>query len=223
VLFPAVPTDILIWSWIFDHALPNCKFNRDQAGGFRDAKSEEFLSFTDVKRLATYLSTAVAQKYDIKEGSHVTIFCSNSIWYPVLTFSTVRLGAIVTGSSPEYGVEEMTYILQASESELIYADNGSWNVVCKAAEKAGVRKDKVILMGSEAEVNGQTGKVTIQDLIREGKARDENGQIKAWEVGKGKSNKDVPGYLSFTSGTTSLPKGVSHEEPSFNGDETGGR
>lgn len=207
-VFIAVPTNVSIWSWIFDDAWPNSKFNPGRKGGFRDAKSKEFLSFHDIKAQATYLSTAVAHRYGIKEGSHVSIFCSNSIWYPVVTFSTVRLGAIVTGSSPEYGVDEMTYILKASESELVYADRGSWDTVCKAAEKVGLGKNKVVLLGSEAEVKGQTGKVSIQDLIREAEAKGSNGQVKPWEVKTGQTNKDAPSYLSFTSGTTSLPKGV---------------
>ncbi|KIW99599.1 uncharacterized protein Z518_11012 [Rhinocladiella mackenziei CBS 650.93] len=203
-----VPTDISIWSWLFDQALPTSKFNRDQTAGFRDAKSQEFLPFAEVKSLATYLSTAIAQRYDIKTGSHVTIFCSNSIWYPVVTFSTVRLGAIVTGSSPEYGLEEMMYILKASESDLVCADSESWDVVWKAAEKVGLGKSKVVFIGSASGVRAHQDKVTIQDLIREGKEKGKNGQVKSWEPANGQSNAEVPAYLSFTSGTTSLPKGV---------------
>ncbi|EXJ56091.1 hypothetical protein A1O7_09022 [Cladophialophora yegresii CBS 114405] len=203
-----VPTDASIWNWLFDNAAPHCKSNRQQTGGFRDAQTDEFISYASLRSLATYLSTSLALRYGIKPGSHVTIFCSNSIWYPVLTFSTVRLGAIVTGSSPEYGVEEMTYILKASESELVYADQGSWDTVCKAAANLGLREDRVILMRSEADVRGQPGKVSIQDLITEAKSRGENGQVEAWTIAKGRSNREFPSFLSFTSGTTSLPKGV---------------
>jgi len=200
---------VSIWNWLFEQTLPTTKFNPNRTGGFRDAQSQEFLSFGAIRSLATYLATSIADRYGIKAGSHVTIFCSNNIWYPVATFSTVRLGAIVTGSSPEYGVEEMTYILKASESDLVYADTGSWDVVCEAAENVGLGRGKVVLLGSEAEVKGQTGKVSIQDLIRDARAKGENGQAKAWEVAKGQSNKGVQSYLSFTSGTTSRPKGVS--------------
>ncbi len=203
-----------IWSWIFEDALPNSKFNRHQTGGFRDAQTGEVLSFADLKTLATYLSTGIARSYGIHEGTHVAIFCSNSTWYPILTYSAVRLGAIVTASSPEYGVEEMAYILKASESELVYADRGSWDVVCKAAENVGLAKGRVVLTGSEDEVQGPANRTTIQDLIREGKASGESAQVEAWQVGQGLSNKDVPAYLSFTSGTTSLPKGVCRRLPS---------
>ncbi|KAK6387326.1 hypothetical protein LTS17_000593 [Exophiala oligosperma] len=203
-----VPTDVSIWQWLFDNSAPNCKFNRHQTGGFRDANTGEFISFVDLRALAITLSTSLAAKYGIRPGSHVTIFCSNSIWYPVLTFAIVRLGAIVTGSSPEYGVEEMAYILKASESEMVFADNGSWVTVCNAAREVGLGSDRIILMGNQSEVRGQSGKTSIHDLIVEAKRKGEYGQIEAWVVPKGRSNKKVPSFLSFTSGTTSAPKGV---------------
>lgn len=203
-----MPTDVSVWQWLFDNGAPNCEFNRHQTGGFRDANTGEFISFTALRSLATNLSTSLASRYGIKPGSHVTIFCSNSVWYPVLTFSIIRLGAIVTGSSPEYGVEEMTYILKASESELVFADNGSWATVCEAARQIGLGTDRVILMGSKGEVHGQQDKVSIHDLIADAEGKGEGGQVEAWTVPKGRSNQKVPGFLSFTSGTTSAPKGV---------------
>jgi 4-coumarate--CoA ligase len=126
-----------------------------------------------------------------------------------LTFAIVRLGGIVTGSSPEYGVEEMAYILKASESELVFADMGSWATVCQAARQNGIGTDRIILLGSEAEVRGQSDKMSIQDLIAEAKGKGDHDQVTPWTVAKGQSNKEVPAFLSFTSGTTSAPKGVS--------------
>lgn len=195
---------------MFDDALPNSSFNRNQTGGFRDAKTDDFISYSNLKILATYLATAMNQHYGITKGSHVTLFCSNSIWYPVATFATVRLGAIVTGSSPEYGVDEMAYILSASESDLVFADNASFDVVCKAADKVGLGMGRVVLLGSPAEVQRATGtgNWTIHNLLEEGSAGGDRAQVEPWTPAKGESNKAVPAYLSFTSGTTSQPKGV---------------
>src|SRR5262249_6425021 len=128
--------------------------------------------------------------------------------YTVAVFAAIRVGAIVTPSSPEYGLEEMSYILTASESDLVYADKASWDVVCTSAEKVGLTEGKVVLVGSEAETRSQPEKANIQDLIRQAKAKGEEGQLWPLELGEGQTNKDVLGYLSFTSGTTSRPKGV---------------
>lgn len=203
-----MPTAILVWSWLFANAAPNSPFNRQQTGGFRDANTGEFISFTALKSLATNLSTSLASNYAIKPGGHVTIFCSNSVWYPALTFSTVRLGGIVTGSSPEYSVEEMTYILKASESELVFADTASWDTVCRAVREVGMGTDRVVLVGSEDDVRGRRDRVSIHDLIAQAKGKGDEGQVEAWTVPEGRSNKDIPCFLSFTSGTTSAPKGV---------------
>ncbi|KIV88636.1 hypothetical protein PV10_08302 [Exophiala mesophila] len=203
-----VPTDTSIFPWLFDHALPTSKFNPGQTGAFIDAKTKEKIPFTTLKVLATYLSTILAQQYGIKAGSHITIFCSGSVWYPVVVFAVIRLGAIVTGSSPEYGVDEMKYILEASESELVFADNGSWDVVKQAAQKVALGSNKLVLLGSEDEVRGQSDKVSIHDLLQQGRSKGEYGQVKPWTLPPGKTNKEFPAFLSFTSGTTSLPKGV---------------
>ena len=208
ILPSAVPTDTSIFPWLFDHALPTSKFNPGQTGAFIDAKTKEKIPFTTLKVLATYLSTILAQQYGIKAGSHITIFCSGSVWYPVVVFAAIRLGAIVTGSSPEYGVDEMKYILEASESELVFADNGSWDVVKQASQKVGLGPNRSVLLGSEDEVRGQSDKVSIHDLLQQGRSKGEYGQVKPWTLPPGKTNKEFPAFLSFTSGTTSLPKGV---------------
>ena len=104
----------------------------------------------------------------------------------------------------------MAYILKASESELVFADSGSWSTVCEAARQNGIGTDRIVLMGAAAEDRGQSDKTSIQDLIAEAKSKSEHGQVEAWTVPKGRSNKEVPAFLSFTSGTTSAPKGVSH-------------
>lgn len=161
-----------------------------------------------MKVLATYLSTILAQQYGIKPGSHITIFCSSSIWYPVVVFAAIRLGAIVTGSSPEYGVDEMKYILEASESELVFSDKASWDVVRQAAEKVGLGPNRMVLLGSEGEVRDQSGKVSIHDLISQAQSKGAHAQVKPWTLVPGTNNKEFPAFLSFTSGTTSLPKGV---------------
>lgn len=49
---------------------------------------------------------------------------------------------------------------------------------------------------------------TIKDLLEIGKSYGESGQIPPFQLPKGKKNKDVCGFLSFSSGTTGLPKAV---------------
>lgn len=182
-------------------------------GGFRDALNSQFLSFDDVQKLATQLSTALAKRYGIGQGVGICIFASNSIWYPVALFAAVRLGAVVTCSSPEYSVDETHYILKSSVAKVIFADQVSLKAVQAAASSLGINDENIILIDSLAE---STVRPSLHQLIREARLPGRGEEIRPFELARGQSNKDLCAYLSFTSGTTSRPKGVSHEDNVLN-------
>jgi 4-coumarate--CoA ligase len=76
-------------------------------------------------------------------------------------------------------------------------------VATGAAQQSGLPKSNLFLL--EGEMNGYS---TIHDLIAIGKSYGEAGQIPSYKIPAGKKNKDICGYLSFSSGTTGLPKAV---------------
>jgi 4-coumarate--CoA ligase len=49
---------------------------------------------------------------------------------------------------------------------------------------------------------------SVGDLMEIGKGYGESGQVPAYEIPKGQTNGDLCGFLSFSSGTTGLPKAV---------------
>jgi long-subunit acyl-CoA synthetase (AMP-forming) len=122
----------------------------------------------------------------------------------VAFFGAVRIGAVVTCSSPEYGVEEVAYIFKASSSKLVVGDESSLKVLAKSADLNGIVRDRLVSLDDAC---GDF--VTLQSLIKQGQDSGAGGQIPAFKIPASKSNKDIINYLSFTSGTTSLPKGVS--------------
>lgn len=77
-------------------------------------------------------------------------------------------------------------------------------IASAAAKAAGIPKENVFLL--EGQLDGYS---TLQDLIRIGKSYGEQGQIPSFKIPKGKTNFDVCGFLSFSSGTTGMPKAVS--------------
>jgi 4-coumarate--CoA ligase len=157
-----------------------------------------------VKEYSTFLSTALARKHGVRAGTNVSIFCSNSIWYPITLFAAIRLGAVVTGSSPEYNADEMAYIMKASSTALIFADRDSIETVIAAAASLGISKDNIVLLGEAVDNHS-----TLLDLLRFGRTFGPENQVSRWDLPVGQSNKEACAYLSFTSGTTSLPKAVS--------------
>jgi 4-coumarate--CoA ligase len=100
-------------------------------------------------------------------------------------------------------VEEMTFALQKGDAKFLMTMPSSMEVAAAAAKNAGIPKDCIFLL--EGEMEGYT---TMKQLIDIGKSYGENGQIKSYQLPLGKENKDVCGFLSFSSGTTGLPKAV---------------
>lgn len=156
-----------------------------------------------MKRYSTYISTALVKRYGLREGETIALFSQNTVWYPVAMFAGLRVGARISGASPAYNVEEMTFALKTANARFLMTTPGSMEVARKSAEAAGLPKRNVFLL--EGELPGYT---TVQELIKIGQSYGEGGQAPAFKLPPGKKNKDVCGFLSFSSGTTGLPKAV---------------
>ena len=113
------------------------------------------------------------------------------------------LGGVVSGASPAYNVEEMTYALKTANAKFLMTIPSSMGVAAAAAQNAGIPKERVFLL--EGTLDGYT---TMEQLLQIGRSYCANGQIQSFKIPEGKKNKDVCGFLSFSSGTTGLPKAV---------------
>lgn len=201
-----VPTDVTVWEWLFDENAPSSPLSRFAAqdlAGYVDAHTKERLSWRDVRDNATYISTALVRRYGFQPQQTLSLFSRNTIWYPVTLFAAVRVGGVVSGASPAYNVEEMTYALRTAKAQFIATHPTSIQVAAEAARNVGIPKDRIFLL--EGELDGYT---TVQDLIRIGKSYGPSAQAAAFRIPRGKKNKEVCAFLSFSSGTTGLPKAV---------------
>ena len=165
--------------------------------------AEEHLSYTDIKAHSTHLSTALVKQYGLKHGQTVALFSPNTVWYPVAMFGTLRAGGVVSGASPAYNTEEMTYALKTADAKFLFTVPGSMEVAAAAAANVGIPKEHVFLLEGKME-----GYKTMSDLIQLGKSYGSTGQVEQFRLPPGKQNKDICGFLSFSSGTTGLPKAV---------------
>lgn len=197
-----VPQNLTTWQWLFDS--PASPLQNSRVAGFTDAQTKARLSYTSIKAHSTYLSTALSKDYGLRSGETVALFSPNTIWYPVAMHAVTRVGGVVSGASPAYNVEEMTYALKTAKAKILMTMPGSMEVAIQAAVQAGLSKDRVFMLEGNLE-----GYKNLQDLIVMGKRYGEMGQVEPFEIPKGKTNGDVCGFLSFSSGTTGLPKAVS--------------
>jgi acyl-coenzyme A synthetase/AMP-(fatty) acid ligase len=111
---------------------------------------------------------------------------------------------MISGASPAYNVEEMTYALRTARAKILMTAESSLSVAIPAAENVGISKDRIILLEGKRE-----GFSTIKDLINLGMQLGVNEQISPFKIPSGQTNKSICGFLSFSSGTTGLPKAVS--------------
>ena len=199
-----VPSHLPVWTWLFDSEYsPLKKATASPIQGYTNAATKEHVSYADLKVLSTHLSTALVKRFGLKEGNTVTLFSPNTVWYPVAMLGVLRAGGKVSGASPAYNVEEMAYALNVGDAKFLFTVPGSSEVALAAAKAAGIPRERVFMLEGNME-----GFTNMSDLLKIGQSYGETNQFPQYRLPLGKTNKDVCGFLSFSSGTTGLPKAV---------------
>ena len=152
------------------------------------------MNWAQVKEATTYISTALVKRYNFQANTTITLFSGNTIWYPVVMFGAVRVGGVVSGASPAYNVEEMTYALKTAKTKFVATNLESMDVAVEAAEQAGIPKEHVFLLEGELE-----GHASVKDLMEIGRSFGSEGQVQSFQIPTHKTNKEFCGVLCFRS------------------------
>jgi 4-coumarate--CoA ligase len=180
-----VPTDLTTWQWAFEHPSYS-PIDKPSPGAYIDALNPSSrLSFPDVKQLATNLSNTLVKSYGLHPGETVSLFASNSIYYPVAMWAALRVGGRVNGASPAYGVDEMVHTMKTAGSRIVFTLPACLEVVVEAAGVLGIGRERIVLLEGSVE-----GARSLRELIEEGRGLEEAPDEGSPE---GMSNKDVCG------------------------------
>ena len=137
----------------------------------------------------------------------MTIFSSNTIWYPVALWAVVRAGGLVNGANPAYTVQEMRDAMKTANTEIVFTMPGDvLERVVRAAEDVGLDPTgRVLVLEGEGERDGVR---SVQELIGRWKSSGMTASDvpKSYRIPNGKTNRDVCGFLNFSSGTTGRAK-----------------
>ena len=88
-----MPEQLTLWDWLFDsQTSPLYRQLQSNIGGFTNAVTKERVRYDEVKDYATFISTALVQKFGFAAGDAVALFSPNTVWYPVAMFATTRVG-----------------------------------------------------------------------------------------------------------------------------------
>ncbi|RGP68585.1 4-coumarate-- ligaselike 7 [Fusarium sporotrichioides] len=186
-----------LWSWLFDS---KTFASGDDAPGFTDAITKKHISYGLLRDYATLLSSVLVAQYGLKQNDTVIVYGKNSIWWPVTTLATIRVGGVACGVSPEYTVDELAYSLKTSKSKIMFATVDNIDNAHAAAANVGIPQGNVILLEGS-----RKGSTSIQALLENSGTVTE---VPPFQIPKDKTNSDVCTFLCFSSGTTGLPKAV---------------
>ncbi|KJX98734.1 4-coumarate-CoA ligase like protein [Zymoseptoria brevis] len=188
-----IPTNVTTWEWAFEQPqLPN--------GKYENAVTKESLDYGAVKQKSTQLSTALIHKYGLKPGDTVSLFATNTIWYPVALWATIRAGGRINGASSGYNADEMTHALKTAKTKFLFTLPASLDVAVEAAKNVHLPASNIFLLEGQ-----RPGFTTIHGLISHGSTLTPH---PPFSIPPDQTNKTICAYLNFSSGTTGLPKAV---------------
>jgi len=99
---------------------------------------------------------------------------------------------MVSGASPAYNVEEMTYALKVANAKFLATSPSSIEVALQAAKNAGIPRHHVFLLEGEL-----AGFQTVKQLAEIGRQYGPDYQVPSFKIPLEQKNKDVCAFLSF--------------------------
>ncbi|PWZ01725.1 acetyl-CoA synthetase-like protein [Testicularia cyperi] len=222
-----LPDDISVYDFLF-HYFPNDRPDLRNTGLplLIDEITAQKWTFEETRENVDLLSIALKERCGLESDAVASAYATNSIYLPVAFWATHRVGATVSPANPAFLAKELAFQLEASRSRLLFVseDETSLKNGFDAAKAANIPRNRVVIIQEPTTVlkysEGNYGRVqrkqqgawTLAGLIEEGrdilKAQGQSVLTASHHKLKSGEAHTKLAFLSFSSGTTGLPKGV---------------
>ncbi|EJT97429.1 phenylacetyl-CoA ligase [Dacryopinax primogenitus] len=200
------PRDITIPQFILDSdthplrpsRLPGSKWLVDDVSG-------RAFGIEEIRERVERLARAIKERWGVGKGDVACLYSANDVDYPMVIWALHRLGAIVSCANPSYTHSELEYQLEATSSKLLFTSSASLSTALKAASSANLfPPSNIIVFSPVSPARTPAGEfATVQSLVDRGWDLVQNyTELRGPDVG------DNIAFLSFSSGTTGLPKAI---------------
>ncbi|KAL0940147.1 AMP-binding enzyme [Colletotrichum truncatum] len=208
---PTIPDTVPLCEFMFDERHGRCPF-AESLNAYTCGLSGLSISAEHQKTQVDFIARSLAHElgWHVNRGSEfdkvVGIFALNTIDIMGLSWAIHRVNGISSPANAMYSVEELTHQLLTSQCKALFTVQQLLPTALKAAEAAGIPKDRVYLceMSWQTSRETQSSFKTLADLCAQGKLLPELEPIK-WEKGQGQRQ---TAFLCYSSGTSGLPKAV---------------
>ncbi len=172
-----------------------------QSIAFRYKREGKYLSMTygELGQKLAVLSGWLAAQ-GLRKGDRAAILSENSLQWALADLSMISLGAISVAIYPTLTQRDVHYILENSESSIIFVQNAEQFEKVKTYPKFSVQIKACVIMDDSA-VEGE-GLFQMEDLLKGDAALNE------WKQRIDAIKADDPLCIIYTSGTTGPPKGT---------------
>lgn len=172
--------------------------NKDAVAGKKGGKWVKY-SQQELIDYANWVSAAL-MAHGVKKGDRIINISDNRPEWNFLDFGTLQIGAVHTPVFPTISEVEMQHILEDADPAMIFVSS---RFVGVKAHKLLAGKNIPIVSFDSAKENGIV--IKFSDFIQKGKDTLDLEQLR--NIKKSVSENDIASII-YTSGTTTLPKGV---------------